>query len=1085
MQAKGITTALLLGLATAAPALPLPTVFESNRGQTDPQVRFLARHGGSSLFLMEDGGAVLSLGRGVDGERQTVRMSLVGGSPHPQAVGEGEHGAASYYRGNDPAKWIVGVPTWDRARYSSVYPGIDLVYYVDGGRLEHDFLVAPGADPQSILLRFDGLDQKDRPVVLDGEGRLRLATLAGELVLEAPRLYQEVDGEKRNVAGRYQPAGPGRVRFAVGEYDRSRPLVIDPVLVYSSFLGGSGNEAGESYTAADPAGNSIFVNWDFSDDFPLVAPILTTRPGSFDMVIAKVSADGSHLVYSTFFGGTGGDQPTGLAVDAAGNAYVAGLVFSVDYPVLNAVQPVLGGGGSDFFITKLSPAGTLVYSTYLGGSNFEYDFVSWSSIIAVTPGGTVYLAGGSASADYPQVHAIQGLTPGDCVYYWDPNPQQCQDAVLTVLSPSGQQILYSTFIGGSGDDWTGTLGVDSDGTAYLMGFTGSTDFPLVNPFQVTDGLFIVKIRPDGTPPVYSTRFGAGQMLPWSIAADAEKNAYIFLSTYTPGLLPVKNAIQPVHGGGGHDWYLAKINPRGTGLDYATYLGGTDFDGGWRMALDPLGNAAMVGYTLIPFDAPNGHVEPGFPLVRPLRAIQFPDALVAKVHGTGPTLLYSTPLGGSGDDRAFGVAMDARGDVYVSGLTDSADFPLAHPMQPALNGPSDNFVTRIADGIATLATPSRIAAQPGGTVTVPVRFTPGGFDIAFTAFSIDYDEACLTFDPTDANADGIPDAIAFNLPAGYGKSVQFNAGDTDGEIDVTLFDPAPPFSLLPLGEPARITFHVKPTCGGSALSTLVRVGFSSAPAVSFGDVTGHSVPGISLDGSLEVFGGQRGDCNGDQLVDAGDLGADVLELFDTDGSFWLDAPLSTFPGSPIGCDANADLAIDAGDLSCTPLLIFQGSGACATTPLIVDQPASLQLPARTGSVNGRVDLPVNLLRGTAGVNSVAFSLILPGSLEFNPADADGDGVPEAVSFKLPAGFLGSVRWTPENRAGQLALLVIDTTGRGKPLPLSSTLAVIHLTLKKAATEGGLVRFGTAPAASFGTTRGTSTPGSTRDGLVGGR
>lgn len=185
MNAKKSTVpGLLLGLAaTAAAAVPLPMVFEANQGQTDPQVRFTSRSSGSAVFLMENGGAVLALGNGMDGERQTVRMSLVGGSSHPASLGEGEHGAASYYRGKDPAKWIVGVPTWDRARYTAVYPGIDLVYYVHGNRLEHDFLVAPGADPKSILLRFDGLDQKDRPVALDGEGRLRLSTMAGEVVL--------------------------------------------------------------------------------------------------------------------------------------------------------------------------------------------------------------------------------------------------------------------------------------------------------------------------------------------------------------------------------------------------------------------------------------------------------------------------------------------------------------------------------------------------------------------------------------------------------------------------------------------------------------------------------------------------------------------------------------------------------------------------------------------------------------------------------------------------------------------------------------------------------------------------------------
>ena len=1069
---------LVLGftMAAMAAAVPLPLVFESNQGQTDPRVRFIARSQGSSLFLLDDGGALLSL-PGAGGEtRHGVRMLLDGGEPLPVSQGVGAHGTSRYYRGNDPARWLSGIPTWDRAHYAAVYPGIDLVYYANDRRLEFDFIVSPGADPAEILLRFEGLQAKEggKDLAVDGEGRLLLATPAGEVTLEAPRVYQDIAGERRTVAGHYQLAEAGKVRFAVGEYDASRPLVIDPVLIFSSYIGGLAADSVEE-AAVDSQGNMIVTGQTLSDDLPLVNPVLSVRPGQWDFFVAKVSANGSQLVYCTYLGSSpspgeiGYDQVTGIAVDAAGNAYVSGLTEGANYPVLNAVQPVYGGGAIDLFLTKLSPTGALVYSTYLGGSHVEVSSGwPWGSNVAVTPDGKAYVTGGTNSADYPQVNGAQPqLAAGNCAF--DGLTFPCGDMVLTVVSPAGDQILYSTFWGGPDDEAAGAVAVDSTGAAYLLapGYHATT--PLVNPFQPelagNGDAFIMKIRPDGTQPVYATFLGgsSGEGV-WDLKVDAEGGAYVLLQTSSTDL-PVPYAIQPVNAGS--DWYLARINPRGTGIDYATYFGGPGFDVPRELAVDATGHVAITGYSLY---AP-------FPVLKPLFPGNQDDGFVVRIHPTGPTLLYSTPMGG-GEGR--GIAFGPRGDVYVGGNTDSESFSLLNPFQPVFGGHghrsdyAEGFVRRIADGFSTLATPSRIPAQAGDTITVPVRFTPGGANISSTILSIDFDETCLTFNPADP--------IVYNLPAGYFKSVSYNALDTDGEIDITLIDPAPPIVPLPLGELARLTFHVKPACGGTATSTLASVGFSSAPSVSFG-ASGQSRPGFSLDGSVEVLGGTRGDCNADQVIDAGDLDASVLELSDTDGSLWLDARLSTFLGSPVGCDANDDTQIDAGDFSCIILLLFDE--VCDSQPLFAGplgfDPPALELPARLRpGRGGEVLVPVTLSPGESRVNSVAFSLILPDSLAFDPTDADRDGIPDAITFQLPPGFTGKVRWNPKNPAGQLAIFVFDTTGSRRPLPPGGKLAVVRLVAKGVSAAEKPVRFGTSPPPSFGIDEGKSVQGVTRLG-----
>ena len=1044
---------LALSAAIAAARSPLPVAFEAHQGPADPQVRFTARTGGTSLALLEDGGAVLSH-PGADGKPHAVRLRLDGALPCPQAVGEGERGEANYFLGNDKSRWRTGIPTWDRVRYSAVWPGIDLVYYAQEGRFEHDFVVAPGADPGAVTLRFEGLGTETPDVRVDSDGDLQLA--GGELTLQAPRIYQEVGGTRQPVAGRYVPAGPGRVRIAVEAYDTEKPLVIDPVIVFSSFLGGSDLDGVEE-VAVDSAGNTYVTGRTVSNDFPLVNPAFSTHQG-YEIFIAKISADGSHLIYSTYLGSSENDQPLGIAVDAAGDAYVSGWVSATDFPVLNALQPTLRGL-SDLFVVKLSPTGALAYSTYLGGSSFEYA-PSWQggsgSNVKVLPDGTAYISGGSSSADFPQVHAIQaGLAPNaGCLFLGLPDfPAPCMDVTLTVISPNGNQILYSTLWGGPDDDVAQSIAIDPSGAAYLLGATGSSGFPLVNPFQSqvkgAGDLFVMKIRPDGTPPVYATLLGgSGDDVPWDLRVDAEGSAYVLALTASTDL-PVKNAVQPTYGGGPDDWYLAKINPRGTGVDYATYFGGSGFDVPDSLGLDALGNVAMAGYQ---FSNPPGVAT--FPTLRPMGSANADDGFVVKIHATGPTLLYSTPIGGG---LAAGLDVGSRGDVYVGGGTDNTGsnlghpinngpFPLVHPFQPTYGGgSSDGFVMKISDGFATLATPSRIPADPGGTVTVPVRFTPGGLAITAVAFAIDYDRTCLTFDSTDADEDGIPEAITFTTSAAFTKSVTVATG---GNIGIVVFDASLPFALLPLSEIARITFQVKPTCSASAVSTLAPVRFSSTPAViSFGNTSGQSSPGITLDGSVQVWGGPHGDCNGDNAVNAGDLSATVLELFDGDGALKCDAPLGSFNGAPTGCDANGDSGINAGDLSCTVLLISQGQGTCAQGTIAALQGPTLSIPSNLAvAPGGSFQLPVQLQRGSASINAVAFSLVIPDGLTFDPTDANGDGIPDAISFRLPAGFVGSAQWNPANRAGQLAMVVMDTSGR-KPLPASSTIAVVTLKTKQ--------------------------------------
>ena len=396
------------GVQSAAPLVPagygrLPLAFEPNMGQTDPKVLFLTRSRGTTVFFTGTEAVMLldaagrrqpaaGRRRGPSGaaEQAVMRMTLVGAGKPLHAAGlEKLPGISNYLIGNDPKKWRTDIPNYARVRFQDVYPGVDLVCYGQGGQLEYDLLVMPGADPRRIELAWDGVDRLER----NSDGDLVLRTPAGAVVQKRPLVYQEAGGRRVRVAASYEVRAGNHVTMALAHYDRSRPLVIDPVvLIYSTFLGGTGDD-GATSVAVDSAGSAYVTGWTYSADFPTQSPYQGINRGQRDVFVSKLSTAGSALVYSTYLGGSGDDWPEEIAVDSTFHAYFAGFTTSSDFPTQSAFQST-AKSGQQAFVTKLSPAGTaLVYSTYLGGSGQD----GANSIVA-DAAGYAYVVGDTASA---------------------------------------------------------------------------------------------------------------------------------------------------------------------------------------------------------------------------------------------------------------------------------------------------------------------------------------------------------------------------------------------------------------------------------------------------------------------------------------------------------------------------------------------------------------------------------------------------------------------------------------------------------------------------------------------------------------
>jgi hypothetical protein len=664
-----------------APYGRLPMAFELNRGQTDSAVRFLARGQGYGLYLTANE-AVLSLRAPSSQSDTVVRMQIAGASPHARISGADElTGVSNYFVGNNPGHWHTNIPNYAKVKYTGVYPGVDLVYYGNQQSLEYDFVVAPGASPDAIALDFKGV----QGLKVSEAGDLVLVTGNGDLVQHKPVIYQYVDGRRQPVSGGYVVRGM-RARFQVSRYDHSQPLVIDPTLAYSTYFGGKDFDDGYSI-AVDASGAAYVTGFIYSSDFPGVwGHELPTR-GNGDAFVAKLSHDGSQLVYSTILGGSGQDLGHGIAVDSKGGAYVTGYTHSQDFPTTrwSVQEKFLSTAGQNAFVAHLDAYGALSYSTYLGGSGSDV-----GQAIAVDSSDNAYVTGYTSSGNFPTTaRAFQKSLKG------------LQNAFITKLNPSGTAIEYSTLLGGDDYDFGFGIAVNKAGNAYVTGTTYgifADTFPTTsNAYQAaasgSGDAFVSKLSADGSTLVYSTFLGgAGYDGGRGIALDTSGNAYVTGYTQSNTFPTTAGAAQTTLNGT-EDAFVTKLNSDGSGLVYSTYLGGSGNDAGFGIAVGTNGYAYITGYTQ----------STDFPTTA--AAIQTANGtgkepFVAALNASGAQLAYSTYLGGSNGDGGYAIAVDPSNNAYVTGYTNSVDFPVttgAYRTELTQGASQDAFIAKLSLG----------------------------------------------------------------------------------------------------------------------------------------------------------------------------------------------------------------------------------------------------------------------------------------------------------------------------------------------------------------------------------------------------
>jgi Ca2+-binding RTX toxin-like protein len=686
-----------------------PLSFEENRGQTDPRVRYLTRGEGYTLYLIEQE-AVFALS-GASSEPGTVgasptppgaalRMALVGADSAPGVAGQGPlPGVVSYLKGSDPMGWHTGIPTFARVRYRDVYPGTDLVFRGTRDALEYDFLLAPGADPGRIALRFQGAED----LLIDSDGDLVITTAVGKLVHRAPVVYQEAGGERREVTGAYRLHGD-RVGFALGAYDRARPLVIDPVvLAYSTFLGGTDEEQGLGI-AVDPYTRQAYVTgntFDAATDFPTTSGAFDqTHNGDSDAFVTKVGSRGATLSYSTFLGGSGFDQGLGIAVDGAGAAYVTGNTVddATDFPTTPGAFEQTHNGGFDAFVTKVGPTGAdLSYSTFLGAFSTDRGFG-----IAVDGAGAAYVTGHTFATDFP-------TTPGA----FDQTHNGDFDAFVTKLLPTGAALSYSTFLGGSSFDLGLGIAVDRARAAYVTGhtFDAATDFPTTpGAFDQTHNgdsdAFVTKLGPIGGALSYSTFLGGSSFdLGFGIAVDGDRLAYVTGFTQATDFPTTAGAFDQTHNGGS-DAFVTKVGPTGAALGYSTFLGGSGEDQGFGIAVNGDGAAYVTGLTSSATDFPT---SPG----------AFDQSHNGRVDAFVTKLVEPTPPGPPPQGPAPGSAPTCWGLIATLTGTDGNDTITGTPGRDVIVALAGNDVVKSLGGgdVVCAGRGNDVATGGGGKDTI--------------------------------------------------------------------------------------------------------------------------------------------------------------------------------------------------------------------------------------------------------------------------------------------------------------------------------------------------------------------------------
>ncbi len=970
----------------------MPLSFTANQGQADPQVKFLSRGSGYSLFLTPTE-AVLALhkpgradstrstatpspsikkegeqcgpgaagcdGAAIDSEFPTtvLRMKLVGGNASAQIRGADElPGKSNYFLGKDPSQWRTNVRNFNKVEYRGVYPGVDLIYYGNQRQLEHDFVVAPGADPKAITLAFSGA----RQLSLNPAGDLVMDTKEGEVELKRPLVYQRLNGEEQKVAARYVLNGKSQVGFEVGEYNHHQPLVIDPVLTYSTYLGGSSTDVGLGI-AVDSAGNAYVTGEAVSTNFPTANALsVSNNGGPADAFVTKFNAAGSSLLYSTYLGGNAVDVGLAMAVDSAGNAYVTGYTSSTNFPTVNAIFSS-NSGVQDVFVAKLNPAGSaLIYSTYLGGNGDDEGFG-----IAVDSAGNAYVTGQANSTNFPTANALFPTFVGPSL-----------DAFVAKINPAGSALVYSTFLGGSTGDQIGKgIAIDSAGNAYVTGYTTSTNFPTANAIFPANGggqdAFAAKFNAAGSALVYSTYLGgSGSETGASIAVDSSGNAYVTGQTDSSNF-PTVNALFATNGGG-LDAFVSKFNTAGSALVYSTYLGGSGQDFAEGIAADSSGNAYVTGSTSSAAFPTGNALQPA------LAGGQ--DGFVAKFNAAGSALLYSTFLGGSGTDESRAIAIDSSGSAYLTGSTGSKDFPTVNAFQPSNGGGFlDAYVTKISNPTGQ---PTPLINQP----LVPDAVAPGTGSFTLTingtefvsGSTVQWNGAALV--TTFVSARQLTAAVpAANVAtAGTASITVVNAGAANPVSNVVYFPITTPTTTVGFG-------------GGSAAVGLAPI------FVAAGDFNG--------DGKLDLAVANKSSNTVSILLGNGD-GTFAAQTTSPTGTNPFSIAIGDFNG-----DGKLDLAVANQFIDTVSILLGNGDGTFVTQTTTYPTGRDPESIA-TGDFNG--DGKLDLVVANAGNNKVSILLgqgdgtfgtqttypAGPGPISVATGDFNGDGKLDLAVVNLP-------------------------------------------------------------------------------------
>jgi len=658
----------------------LPLSFIPNEGQaTDEAVRYYAQGAGYGFFFTKDG-ARLSFANG-EGRGHALGLSFLGANPHATLEAQKRlSGEANYLMGDDPAKWQQGLPTHAALLYGGLWPGIDMTVHGEGGKLKYEFHLKPGSSVEDVRLAYRGAEG----LSVGAGGQLLVQTSLGVIKDAAPVSYQRIGGERVPVESRYVLKGDGGgYGFAVGAYDPSYPLVIDPGLDYSTFLGGTGFDQGFGIAVRD--GRAYVTGDTDSADFPTTTGAFdTTHNGDHDAFVTKLNASGSALVYSTFLGGTNFDVGGGIAVDGEGRAYVTGQTASEDYPTTpGAFDRTFNGGFADAFVTKLNASGSaLAYSTFLGGEGGD-----GGSDIAVDGMGRAYVTGQALGAGYP-------TTPGAFDRTFNG-----ADAFVTKLNTSGSALVYSTFLRATAFTTAEGIAV-REGRAYVTGETDSSNFRTTQgafdrTFNGAEDAFVTKLNALGSALVYSTFLGGTNFdFGRDIAVDASGRAYVTGDTDSAGYPTTTGAFDTTFNFGNfgaEDAFVTKLNASGSALAYSTFLGGTDQDNGRGIAVDASGSAYVTGFTDSE-DYPTTTGAFDTTLNNPS------DAFVTKLNASGSALAYSTFLGSTNNDGGEGIAVDGTSRAYVTGFTTFSDFPTTTgAFDTSLGNSDDAFVTKLPTG----------------------------------------------------------------------------------------------------------------------------------------------------------------------------------------------------------------------------------------------------------------------------------------------------------------------------------------------------------------------------------------------------